>query len=193
MIAERDGIVVSRRQLEDRRLPELRSQAEVAGTPYEILAVLLDVPGYRRWVPDCAEAKLVRTLGAWRSIVYTRTDLPWPVRDREAVVDQEVTFTRAPVLVTVTFVAIEAPDVPHAVDTVRTSMASGSYIIEAIGERRSRVTYQVNADPAGALPDWLIRMQSRRNPLVTLAGLRRRVEETRGQYDEQIGRYPPGR
>lgn len=192
VIAQRDGIVVSRRQLEDRRLPELRSQGEVAGTPYEILAVLLDVPAYQHWVPDCAEARTVRTLGAWHRIVYTRTDLPWPLRDREAVVDQQVTFVRAPALVTVTFAAIEGADVPHATDTVRTDIAAGSYTIEAIGERRSRVTYQVNADPGGSLPDWLIRMQSRRNPLGALAGLRRRVEETRGQYDEQIGSYPPG-
>jgi hypothetical protein len=193
VIAERDGIVVSRRQLENSRLPELRSQGEVAGTPYEILAVLLDVPAYHLWVPDCAEAKLVRSLGAWRSIIYTRTDLPWPVRDREAVVDQAVTFTRAPDLVMVTFLAIEAPDVPHAIDTVRTNAAAGSYIIEAIGENRSRVTYQLDADPAGSLPDWLIKLQSRRNPLGTLAGLRKRVKETRGRYDDQIGRYPPGR
>jgi len=191
-IATRDGIVASRRFVEGRTLPQLRSIAEVAGTPYEILAVLLDVPAYRNWVPDCAEATTLRRLGTWRSIIYTRTDLPWPVRDREAIIEQEVVFVRSPVLVKVTFRAIDAPDVARAPDTVRTRDADGSYTIEALDDGRSRVTYMVDADPGGILPDWLIKTQSRRNPLETLAGLRRRLEETHGRHGAQIARFPAG-
>jgi hypothetical protein len=190
--ATRDGIVASRRFVEGRELPQLRSIAEVAGTPYEILAVLLDFPAYRKWVPDCAEATTLRRLDAWRSIIHTRTDLPWPVLDREAVIEQEVTFVRAPELVKVYFRAIDAPDVARAPDTVRTSDADGSYTIQALDDGRSRVTYMVYADPGGTLPDWLIKMQSTRNPLGTLASLRDRLEATRGQYREQIAGYPSG-
>jgi hypothetical protein len=190
--AERDGIVASRRFVEGRTLPQLRSIAAVAGTPYEILAVLLDVPAYREWVPDCAEATILRRLDAWRSIIYTRTDLPWPVQDREAIVEQEVVFVRSPILVKVTFRAIDAPDVARALDTIRTRDADGSYTIEALDDGRSRVTYMVDADPGGTLPDWLIKTQGTRNPLGTLAGLRSRLEATRGQYRGQIARYPRG-
>ncbi len=192
VIAERDGIVASRRFVEGRRLPELRSIGEVPGTPYEILAVLLDVPAYRIWVPDCAEATTLRRTGAWRSIIYTRTDLPWPLLDREAVIEQEVFFVKPPVLLKVTFRAITSPDVPRARGTVRANFADGAYTIEALDERRSRVTYQVDADPGGTLPEWLIRTQSRRNPLDTLSGLRRRLVATRGQYREQIASFPAG-
>jgi hypothetical protein len=38
----------------------------------------------------------------------------------------------------------------------------------------------------------LIKMQSTRNPLGTLASLRDRLEATRGQYREQIAGYPSG-
>jgi hypothetical protein len=181
VIADRDGIVVSRRMVEDRPLPQLRGQAEVRGTPDEILAVLLDVPSYREWVPDCAEATTLRKTGAWRSLIYTRTDLPWPVLDREAVIDQEVFFVRAPVLVKVIFQAVAAPQVPRASGTIRTPFAEGSYTIEALDRNRSRVTYLVHADPGGAVPDWLVLLQSTSNPLGTLAGLRRQLEKTRGR------------
>lgn len=192
VIAERDGIVASRRMVEGRQLPQLRAQGDVEGTPQEVLAVLLDVPGYRQWVPDCAEATTLRQTGAWRSLIYTRTDLPWPVLDREAVIEQQVIFVRAPALLKVVFQAVAAPDIARARGTIRTNFAEGSYTIEALDGNRSRVTYLVDADPGGAIPAWLIRMQSRRNPLETLAGLRQRLQETRGQYGEQIARFPSG-
>lgn len=192
MIAERDGIVVSRRYVEGRRLPQLRAQGVVAGTPYEILAVLLDVPSYRDWVPRCAEATTIKRTGAWRRLIYTRTELPWPILDREAVIDQEVVFVRAPALVKVIFEAVAAPEVARADGTIRTESAAGSYTIEARAGGGSRVTYEVDADPGGSVPDWLITIEARRSPLETLAGLRRQLEGTRGQHRDVIARFPPG-
>lgn len=67
VIAERQGIVVSRRPAEGRGLPQLRSAGEVPGTPYEVLAILLDVPAQVDWRPDCVESKIVRKTDTWRT------------------------------------------------------------------------------------------------------------------------------
>jgi hypothetical protein len=190
VIEERDGIVVSRRPVQDRAFPKLRAVGEVRGTPYEILAVLVDVPAHVGWLPDCRVSKTLRRLGPWRYVIYTRTDAPWPVADREAVIENEVIFLDPPTKVKVKFDAISAPDVARARGTVRMKSLSGFYSIEAIDDERSLVHYELDADPAGTLPAWLITMQSTRNPLQTLAGLRRRLHETRGQYEAQIDRFP---
>jgi len=190
IIEERDGIVVSRRPVQNRAFPQLRAVGEVRGTPYEILAVLLDVPAHVGWLPDCRVSKSLRRLGPWRYVIYTRTNAPWPVPDREAVIENEVIFLDPPSKVKVKFDAISAPDVARARGTVRMKSLSGFYSIEAIDDERSLVHYELDADPAGSLPAWLITMQSTRNPLHTLAGLRRRLHETRGQYEEQIDRFP---
>ena len=193
VITEREGIVVSRRSAPGRGFPELRAVGEVPGTPYEVLAILVDVPGYAKWLPDCLEAKTVRKIDEWRSFIYTRTDVPWPVPDRDVVVDNQVIFTEPPFKVSIAFSAVKAPDVGRRQGVVRMSKATGFYAVEAIDESRSLVHYQVDADPGGILPDWLISMQSTRNPFETLAGLRRRLVETRGQYREQIGEFPAGK
>lgn len=190
VIAEREGIVVSRRPVEGRDLPQLRSVGEVPGTPYEVLAILLDVPAQVDWRPDCVESETVRELDSWRNIIYTRTDAPWPVSDREVVLENAVIFIDAPTKVKVTFEAITAPDVERRQGTVRMKMATGFYAIEAIDAARSLVHYEVDIDPGGSLPGWLASMQSTRNPLETLAALRRRLEETRGRYATQIARFP---
>lgn len=189
VIEERDGIVVSRRPVPDRAFPQLRAVGEVRGTPYEILAVLLDVPAHVGWLPDCRVSKTLRQPGPWHYVIYTRTDAPWPVSDREAVIENEVIFLDPPSKVKVKFDAIDAPEVARGRGTVRMKSLSGFYSIEAIDDERSLVHYEIDADPAGTLPAWVIRLQSTRNPLQTLGGLRRRVQETRGQYDALIARW----
>jgi len=192
VLVERDGIVASRRLVEGRDFPQLRAVGEVPGTPYEVLAILRDVPAYVEWLPDCVDSKTVRVIDAWRSVVYMRTDAPWPVSDREAVVENQVNFTDAPAKVSVSFRAVTAANVMQKPGTVRMKFATGSYTIEAIDKARSRVHYEIDADPGGALPDWLIVLQSRRNPLETIAGLRRQIEKTRGKYQTEIARFPSG-
>ena len=191
VIAERDGIVVSRRSVAGRAFPQLRAVGEVPGTPYEILAVLLDVPAHAKWLPDCIESRTLRRLDDWRYVIYTRTDAPWPVSDREAVIENEVIFLEPPSKLKVTFEAMPAPEIARARGTVRMKTVSGYYLIEAIDDRRSLVQYELDADPAGALPAWLVTYQSTRNPLQTLAGLRSRLLATRGQYRAQIAKFPP--
>ena len=191
VIAGRDGIVVSRRSVAGRAFPQLRAVGEVPGTPYEILAVLLDVPAHAKWLPDCIESRTLRRLDAWRYVIYTRTDAPWPVSDREAVIENEVIFLEPPSKLKVTFEALTAPEVAHARGTVRMKTVNGYYLIEAIDDHRSLVQYELDADPAGALPAWLVTYQSTRNPLQTLAGLRTRLQATRGQYRAQIAKFPP--
>lgn len=190
VIEERDGIVVSQRPVPDRAFPRLRAVGEVSGTPYEILAILLDVPSHVAWLPDCVASDILRRLGPWRYVIYTRTDAPWPVADREAVIENEVIFLDPPSRVKVKFDAISAPEVARARGTVRMKSLGGFYSIEAIDDERSLVHYELDADPAGSLPAWLITMQSTRNPLQTLVGLRRRLHETRGRYEAQIDGFP---
>lgn len=190
VIAERDGIVVSRRPVEGRRFPQLRAVGEVPGTPYEILAVLLDVPAHVNWVPDCLESRYLRQLDSWRSVIYTRTDGPWPVSDREAFLENEVVFLDPPSKLKVTFKGMATPDIARRRGTIRMISVDGFYAIETIDDRRSLVRYELDANPGGNLPDWLISLQSTRNPLQTVAGLRKRLEETRGRYREQIARFP---
>ena len=177
--------------MEGRSFPQLRAMGEVPGTPYEVLAILLDVPAHVAWRPDCVESRTVRGIDAWRSIIYSRTDVPWPIADREVVVENEVTFIDSPTKLKVTFRAVSATDVEHRRGAVRMKAATGLYAIDAIDATRSHVHYEVDADPGGTLPDRLVSMQSTRNPFGTPAGLRRRLVETRGQYDAQIAAFPP--
>ena len=67
----------------------------------------------------------------------------------------------------------------------------GYYELEELSPTQTRVKYYVDADPAGQIPKWLIRLASEESPLRTIKGLRRRVKESKAsnQYAAFLKRY----
>ncbi len=65
----------------------------------------------------------------------------------------------------------------------------GHYVLKILDYNKTRVEYQIDADPGGMLPDWLIESASKDIPLNTLTGLKKRVAQTRkaGTYKEFTG------
>ena len=67
----------------------------------------------------------------------------------------------------------------------------GHYRFTALSGQKTRVIFQVEADPGGLLPGWLARFATKWLPLRTLQGLRRQVKRTRGwpSYRARIKRW----
>ena len=61
---------------------------------------------------------------------------------------------------------------------VRTLKLKGEWILEALENGQTRVTYEVNADPGGLLPAWLVNLGSRKLPLKTLKNMREQLKST---------------
>ena len=189
VFGQEEGVVLSRRPNPGSPVPELRSVSEIEATPFEILAVIDDVAGHVEWRPDCVVSKTVRTEDPLVDIVYSLSDAPWPVADRESVTRVEIVLVNPPNEVAVHFTSTDAPEVEGRPGAVRIPHLVGSWEIRAIDDKRSRVQYTVRVDPGGSVPDWLVAMRSRQAPLRSMVGLRERVADTRGRYDEQIRQY----
>ena len=61
------------------------------------------------------------------------------------------------------------------------------------GEDQTEVTYMVNTDPGGMLPNMLIRRITHYLPLWTLMGLRNQAKRRRGFYESFLNKYDPSR
>lgn len=189
----KEGIEASQRPVPGRGLPEMRAVGTIDANLYEVLAVIRDVGRHTEWMYDCAEARELRLESDRASIVYNRTDAPWPVADRYAVVHSEIVVIRPGQEVEVRFRLVEEPlpDPPRG--AVRMTRLVGEYALRALGPDRTRVAYRVDADPGGLLPDWFVRRTSRNLPLDTLLSLRAQVARTRGSYEAFRDRWDPDR
>jgi hypothetical protein len=185
-VTREGGIVISARQHPGQNLPTFRGQGVLRGNILEILAVLSDTNRNAEWMHQCVEARLLKEIDEGQRIIYNRTDAPWPVSDRDVVLKTSLEVDTARQTVVTRFWSISSPLKGPVADVVRMPSLKGFYRLKVIDKDRTHVTYQVDADPGGSLPDWLAESASRDLPLNTLRGLQRQVNKTRGQYKERV-------
>jgi hypothetical protein len=191
--ANEKGVVVTTKTEAGRGLPIFRGVGTVDAGVFEILAVLDDTAHATDWMADCKSARVVKQINELERIEYNRIAAPWPVADRDTVIRSWVEGSVAKRDVWARFQQVTSPDAPAVSGVVRMPRLVGFYHLEAIDAGHTKVTYQVDADPGGLLPDWLVKLTSRKLPIETLVGLRKQVAKTRGQYEAFLKRYDPSK
>ena len=188
-----EGIAVSMMTEEGRSLPAFRGVASVDANMFEVLGMLDDAKRASDWMANCMENRVVKQVNEFDRIIYNRTDAPWPVSDRDVVLFVGVTADLDKREVNIKFNSITNAG-PAPIDgVVRMPRLKGYYKLQYIDDHHTRVTYQIDADSGGSLPDWLIARATRRLPVDTIAGMRKQLKKTMGNYEEFVKRYDPGK
>ena len=195
LIGKKAGITVTSREVQGRGFPTFRGVGVIAADLFDVLAVLSDIKRHPEWLERAKDVRLVRKINEREYVVYGRTDAPWPVSDRDAVYRSKTAVDLAKKTVTVRFWAVKNASVPKRSGVVRMDNLRGHYIFKALGPKRTRVEYQVDADPGGWLPKWIAKMATKWLPQRTLEGLRRQVKKTAGcaAYKARIARWRAGK
>lgn len=170
-----DGIRVWKHEIPGQDLPGFRGETIIAAPLEAIVAVVKDHTRHTEWMHRCLEAAKIEDLGGGHSIDYNRTDAPWPVWDRDIVLDAQWSQSPDGKVVVLSFrnANPKLRGVPKK--TVRMPKLVGFYKFWKLGSDKTRVVYQVEADPGGSLPTWLAKSVARDLPYNTLSALRARV------------------
>lgn len=190
-IFSESGVAVWNRLEPGREVPVFKGIGNVDAGLFEILAVLNDVSRHTEWMANCAQARILKQVNEFDRILYNRTDAPWPVSDRDTVLDCTVDGTMSRREVLCPFTSIASSLQPPIDGVVRMPRLRGFYKLVSIDEKRTRVTYQIDADPGGRLPDFVVEMTTKKLPLNTVTGLRSQVAKTRGRYESFLAKYDP--
>jgi hypothetical protein len=185
------GVEVTTHTDPGRALPMFRGVGNVDAGVFEILAVMDDITHYTDWMSDCIGARIVRSVNEFERIEYNRIAAPWPVSDRDVTIRSWVEASLAKHEIWARFQSVSVPEQGPISGVVRMPRLSGYYHLEAIDVGHTKVTYEVDADPGGLLPNWLVKLTTRKLPIETLVGLRRQVAKTRGNYEAFLKRYDP--
>ena len=100
--------------------------------------------------------------------------MPWPARDRSALVRVRITVTDDLTQATIAAESVEA----HPADTlpalVRSRVYASTFQMTQVGDH-VEVVALVFIDPRGAIPKWIVNFFTGRVAHATLSGLRRQV------------------
>ena len=168
IVQSHEGIEISIKEIEGRDLPIFRGVGIVNADLWDVAAVLVDVEERVNWAHKCVGTRVVRDEGPRGRIIYDRVDAPWPVSDRDVVVRSKMEFDPEKNSIFIDFKNVWDCDAPELEGVVRMPRMRGHYVLKSMPSGATEVEYQIDADPGGMLPNWLIDLASREIPLETL-------------------------
>lgn len=143
-----DGIKVYVRSVDGSPLREFRGEVHLHATPADVVKVLHDADGFRRWMPDVTTSELLKATDT-EQFHYLVNKAPWPVSNRDGV--YHFVYTKAGDG-TVTVRVDAVPDyLPQRPGLVRIPKADGQWKLVPDAEGVN-VTYEMHASPGGLFP-----------------------------------------
>lgn len=197
LVSDRNDIQVYMRHRDDSRLKTFRGVTRMTlRDQYALVAVLEDYASYPRWLHfvDGAE-EFDRDSPLRRHLRFT-THLPWPLANREAVLQADVVQAPGGPEGGVAIHLSNRPELLPPTDRyVRFPEMQGLISVEFLDGDEVELTYQLILDAGGYIPTWLSNILLRDAPYFTLDRLRRIVlrSEYQGQYYPYLDLRGPGR
>lgn len=169
-----DGISVHVREVEGSDVVAFRGVTTVDAPLGKILSVLANSDRCPEWVHGCSKSVVLEKVSNFEFVVYQEFPMPVIISDRDLVFRGRA--TRAPSgTVTVQLASVEHPKAPETIG-VRSDLRYGSYVLVPLGPDRTRVIAEIQIDPMGMVPSFLVNRVQRRWPRKTLEGIRREVQ-----------------
>ena len=166
-----NGIAVYSRGIANEKLKEIRVVCELPGTPAQLINILQHVKGHVDWVYLTKQSYQVKKINERSLIYYSATDMPWPVTDRDLVV--ELVITEVPGTRNLSIRAKSTAEyLPPKKNFIRVPYSLASWEVVPISPNKLKIDYTFRVDPGGAIPTWLVNAAAATGPYNTFVKLR---------------------
>lgn len=167
---DRNGIKVWTRDHKEKGILEYLSTITIETSLEKLIDIIQNVDKYPVWTANCETASIYKVLTDTSRIEYLTTKVPWPLEDRDVVMEFVVSsHTDMYFEANLT----SAPDaVPVSDDYIRIEISEGSWIFKKIDDNRVEVIHQFLSDPGGNIPMWIVNMFIVSGPFRTLDNLK---------------------
>ncbi len=177
-IQDSDGVKVYSRELPEHAIKSVKGSGIIDAPVATVALVLLDDARAPEWVDSLAEARVVRMISPTEYIEYNHVSMPLVVSDREFVTRVTMRLDRPTRTVTMRSVPDDDPSVKKNSKYVRGEL-SALYVLESIdGGKRTRLTVEVDADPKGSLPAWVVNFFQKDWSRDTIREIRKQAKKT---------------
>jgi hypothetical protein len=183
-IIDEDGIKVWQREVPGSSIVEFRARGRIQAPLIQVAAVLRNSGREEEWMESCVDSHVVEYHSAIEAVIYNRTGSPVPfISDRDLVVEAKTTVLPNRHALRVDFQSVQHARAPSVDGVVRMAKVEGHWELARIDANTTEVDYQIQADPGGALPSWLVNWASQRIPFNTIAAMRNQVKKAGYEND----------
>ncbi len=121
---------------------------------HSVITALNDVANYPKWVNNCVKSYKFKVLNDSDFHYYTRTDLPFPLSDRDLVVHTRQAQTPDGVWHSISTAQPDAVEENSGVVRIKTYRSE--WKMKALTAHTIHYDYKIILDPGGYIPDWIV-------------------------------------
>src|SRR4051812_46399441 len=171
---DKDGIQVYEAKNDETNFKSVKAECTMTATLSQVAAVLSDVTRHYQWVYGVKTSKIVKRESESKLYYYSEVHAPWPVSNRDFIVDFEMT---QPSPGTLSVASHAVPEMlPEQPGLVRVKKSRSGWTVTSTGDGNVKVVYVIQFDPAGSVPAWVVNMFIADGPYKTFKNLRERVK-----------------
>ncbi len=173
---DKNGIQVYTRDTEASDFNDIRVELDLDGDMMMLREILLDIEDYENWVYGSGLAEVVEVVNPNQVVYYSIFKAPWPASDRDFYAN--LTIHVDTVLKSMDVESYVVKDYgPKRPDKVRIPRSTSQWIVTPISKGKIHLRYEVQLDPGGSIPSWIINLFSTSGPLSTFEGLKKKMRE----------------
>ena len=165
------GIAIYVRNVDNSKFKELKSVTIYKSSLSGLISLIDDFESYPEWVYKCGVSKTIIKNSDTDLIHYQSVTAPWPVENRDFVV--QVRLQQDPVTKVVTQTATSIPDyVPGVAGHIRIREFKAQWILIPLKNGNIEADYQLLVNPGGILPAWLVNLAVIDGPFETALNMK---------------------
>ena len=171
---DENGIKIYTCSQSDSRYNSVRAEYTIYSNLQDYLKVLFDVENYPAWQFKTFDTKLLKSNGENSFTYYAIIDSPWPVTDRDMVLNVQVEYLSKKELKVV--IQSKPNQYQEKKGLIRVPKSVSTMYLEQTGPNEIKVKYLVSADPGGTIPAWVVNMFCTEAPYETFSSLKNILE-----------------
>ena len=180
---DKDGFKVYTGKLTDSKFNAIKVSCLLNGSLSSLAAIVLQPELQPEWVMATKTARLEKKLAPNHLYYYAIASLPWPMLNRDMVIDlliHQDSITKKMTIQANTINQI----MPDIAGLQRVPFSNATWEVTPIGLNRIQVVYTLKINPGGGIPPWMVNMFIAKAPLETFKNLARIIQEKRFQVQQ---------
>jgi hypothetical protein len=139
------------------KIVDLRLVTTFNATPERLQSELQNIPNYTSWVYGNKRSGIIKKINDDDIIYFTEAHLPWPIQDRDLVIELNIKPATATEPLTITAKSVDGV-LPPKKHFIRVPYSLATWRITPIAGNKIKVDYTFSLDPGGSIPGWLVNM-----------------------------------
>jgi hypothetical protein len=174
-IDDSDGIKVYRREIPGSPIVAFRGEGMIDASLTRVASVLVDEKRATEWIDSLIETHIVKAFNEFEYEEYNHIGTPFPLKDRDFVSFVKVEADKKAGAFVLKYKPYEDPQIPEK-NYVRGKLIDSILSLRSQEERkRTFVEVEINCDPMGMVPKWVVNLFQRSWPRNTIDSLRKQV------------------